>query len=151
MRYTFAMEIAAKYQQESRRLADLLLGMVRFSGRNVRSIERELGVANGAIGKVLNGTVRLQVDHILIIVDLLGLTPAQFFQRAYSRQERLKPHRFDKLLEMNRSNTAEEDDLHLEALVRRVLREILGKALSETESAENAPEPPSPENPPPKE
>lgn len=32
---------------------------------------------------MLNGTVRLQVDHILMLVEILGLTPAQFFHLTY--------------------------------------------------------------------
>jgi hypothetical protein len=134
--YTFAMEIAEKYQQESRRLADLLSRMIRLSGRNVRSIERELGVGNGALGKVLNGTVRLQVDHILVLVDLLGLTPAQFFHRAYSREERIKPHALDSLLA---EDSADEEEKRAEALVRRVLRDVFGKAMSEPEEPPSQP------------
>jgi transcriptional regulator with XRE-family HTH domain len=134
------MEIDEKCQQESRRLAELLFLLIRLSGRNVRSIERQLGVANGALGKVLNGTVRLQVDHILMIAEVLGLTPAQFFHRAYSREERVKPHPLDDLLDESRGHeiSEEEETRRAEKLVRRVIRDIFGKAMSDPEPSAEA-------------
>lgn len=130
------MQTSEDRQQESRRLAALLLLLVRLSGRNVRSIEEQLGVGNGALGKVLNGTVRLQIDHILMILDVLGLTPAQFFHRAYSREERVKPHPLDDLLDESRGHkiTEEEETRRTEKLVRRVIRDIFGKAMSDPEA-----------------
>jgi hypothetical protein len=134
------MEMPEKYQQESRRLADLLLRLVRLSGRNVRAIERSLGVANGALGKVLKGTVRLQVDHILLLADVLGLTPAQFFHLAYSREEMMEPHPLvDVLQKSSGSPAGDDEDQRTEKLIRRVIREIFGKALSDPEPASEAP------------
>jgi len=129
------METSEDHQKESRRLAALLLLLVRLSGRNVRSIEEQLGVGNGALGKVLNGTVRLQVEHILLILDVLGITPAQFFHRAYSREERVKPHPLDDLLNESRGHeiTEEEETRRTEKIVRRVIRDIFGKAMSDPE------------------
>jgi hypothetical protein len=84
------MESEARNEEESHRLAKLLADLIVLSRRSVRSIEQQYGVGSSGLGKVLNGTVRLQAGHIFMILDALGMTPGQFFQLAYPRRE--KPH-----------------------------------------------------------
>lgn len=85
------MDSDARHEEESRRLATLLAQLIRLSRRSVRSIEQEHGVGSSGLGKVLNGTVRLQTGHIFMILETLGMTPGQFFQLAYPQREKLHP------------------------------------------------------------
>jgi transcriptional regulator with XRE-family HTH domain len=71
---------------DSRRLADLLSVLVRVSGRSRRSIEEEMGLGSSALSKILGGTVRLQVSHLLDILAVLQVDPADFFHMAFPRR-----------------------------------------------------------------
>lgn len=70
----------------SRRLAELLSVLVRVSGRSRRSIEEEMGLGSSALSKILGGTVRLQVSHVLDILAVLQVDPAEFFHMAFPRR-----------------------------------------------------------------
>lgn len=71
------------FLDESRRLAHLLGVLVRTSGRSLRSLEKDLGLGSAGLSKVLNGTVRLQVEHVLRITEALGVDPGDFFRWAF--------------------------------------------------------------------
>ena len=71
---------------EVRRVAELLAMVVRMSGRSRRSIEEELGLGSSGLSKILNGTVRLQMSHILSILQAVEVDPGEFFQVAYPRR-----------------------------------------------------------------
>lgn len=71
---------------EVRRVAELLSMVVRMSGRSRRSIEEELGLGSSGLSKILNGTVRLQMSHILSILQAVEVDPGEFFQVAYPRR-----------------------------------------------------------------
>lgn len=125
-------ETQADPEEESLRLANLLLRLVRLSGRSVRSIEHELGVGSSALGKVLKGNIRLQISHVVMVCNVLGLTPAHFFQLAYPK----KQPRNALVEELERADRAEahnellSDRREAEELVRRVLREIFSSLLA---------------------
>jgi transcriptional regulator with XRE-family HTH domain len=72
--------------EDSRRLAELLSVLVRVSGRSRRSIEEEMGLGSSALSKILGGTVRLQVSHVLDILAVLEVDPADFFRMAFPRR-----------------------------------------------------------------
>ena len=69
-----------------RRVARLLAMVVRQSGRSRRSIEAELGLGSSGLSKILNGTVRLQMSHILSILQAVEVDIGEFFQVAYPRR-----------------------------------------------------------------
>jgi transcriptional regulator with XRE-family HTH domain len=71
---------------DSRRLAELLAVLVRVSGRSRRSIEEEMGLGSSALSKILGGMVRLQVSHLLDILAVLEVDPAEFFHMAFPRR-----------------------------------------------------------------
>lgn len=71
---------------EVRRVAELLAMVVRMSGRSRRSIEEDLGLGSSGLSKILNGTVRLQMSHILSILQAVEVDPGEFFQVAYPRR-----------------------------------------------------------------
>ncbi len=72
---------------DTRRLAELLSLLVRLSRRSRRSIEEELGLGSSALSKILGGTVRLQVTHVLDILAVLEVDPGDFFRVAYPRRQ----------------------------------------------------------------
>ncbi len=79
-----------RVEPEVRRLADLLAMVVRVSGRSRRSIEAELGLGSSGLSKILNGTVRLQMSHILSLLEAVEVDPNEFFQVAYPRRRARK-------------------------------------------------------------
>lgn len=71
---------------DSRRLAELLALLVRVSGRSRRSIEEEMGLGSSGLSKILGGTVRLQVSHVLDVLAVLQVDPGDFFRMAFPRR-----------------------------------------------------------------
>jgi len=71
------------HEREAARLAELLALLVRVSGRPRRSLEQELGLGSGGLGKILGGTTRLQMSHVLMILAALGVDPGDFFRWVY--------------------------------------------------------------------
>ncbi len=71
------------HEREAARLAELLALLVRVSGRPRRSLEQELGLGGGGLGKILGGTARLQMSHVLMILAALGVDPGDFFRWVY--------------------------------------------------------------------
>lgn len=69
-------------------MAKLLGVLVRTSDRSLRSLEQELGLGSAGLSKILNGTVRLQLSHILKITEALGVEPGHFFRWAFPTQGR---------------------------------------------------------------
>ncbi len=71
------------HEREAVRLAELLSLLVRVSGRPRRALEQELGLGSGGLGKILGGTTRLQMSHVLMILAALGVDPGDFFRWVY--------------------------------------------------------------------
>ncbi|HWN43100.1 MAG TPA: helix-turn-helix transcriptional regulator [Thermoanaerobaculia bacterium] len=69
--------------QEVQRLLEVLATVVRVAGRSRQSLERQIGLSSGYLSKILGGTVELRVQHILMIVEAVGLSPGDFFRLAY--------------------------------------------------------------------
>ena len=72
-----------RYGQETLRLARLLASLARQKGRSIRSLEQQMGVADSLFHKVLKGQVTLQVRHMLMIADALGIEWSELFGLAY--------------------------------------------------------------------
>jgi transcriptional regulator with XRE-family HTH domain len=51
-----------------------------------RDIEKRLGVSPSYLSRLFSGAIDLKMDHILEIVDAIGLEPADFFHLAYPRR-----------------------------------------------------------------
>jgi len=115
--------------EESRRLARLLGGLLKLDHRSVRSVEQDLGLGSSALGKVLNGNIRLQVSHIFMVLNVLEMTPAQFFHTVYPRKPAL--HRLTQELREAQGLPAvdEPNDPELEAKIKRILLRILSGLL----------------------
>ena len=73
-------------QDEIQRLLSLLRVAMRMLDVTNREIEKGLGLSYGYLSRLFAGNIELKVEHILQIVEVLGLTPAEFFQLAYPRR-----------------------------------------------------------------
>ena len=78
-------------EDEVRRLTEVLDAVIRVSHRTRRSLEEELGLGSAAMSKILSGTVRLQVIHVVMIAKALGMDPGEFFKIAYPHAEIRSP------------------------------------------------------------
>lgn len=73
-------DVAPQIRRWSWRLRDLL----REHGRTFREIEEELGWSSGYLSQVLApGTPALKVEHVLQVLDVLGVSAAEFFADLY--------------------------------------------------------------------
>jgi hypothetical protein len=132
--------------EESRRLARLLLTLLRTANRSVRSVEQQMGVGSSGLGKVLNGTIRLQMGHIFLVLEALDMTPGQFFHLAYPGRQPAHPVSDQFLRERGLEPADPQIDApEMESLVRRtvlrMMKEFLGRetaAVSATTAEESA-------------
>jgi transcriptional regulator with XRE-family HTH domain len=73
----------ARCKAEGQRLVRLLLAEARSREISIRSLERKVGVGDSVFAKVLSGKVTVQLRHILLMCDGLGLEWGDFFALAY--------------------------------------------------------------------
>lgn len=73
-------------QEEIQRLLQVLRVAMRILDVSNRDIEKALGLSYGYLSRLFSGAIELKVEHILQILEVLGLTPAEFFQLAYPRK-----------------------------------------------------------------
>ena len=121
--------------EDTRRLAEILSVLIRVSGRSRRSIEEEMGLGSSGLSKILGGTVRLQVTHVLDILKALQVDPGDFFRMAFPRRRLRQSPILEKAraLILQGPGEPEEDDEfgelpEFEERVRRVLLQILGES-----------------------
>lgn len=121
--------------EDTRRLAEILSVLIRVSGRSRRSIEEEMGLGSSGLSKILGGTVRLQVTHVLDILQALEVDPGDFFRMAFPRRRLRQSPILEKARALIRQGPGEpgEDDAfgelpEFEERVRRVLLQILGES-----------------------
>jgi hypothetical protein len=71
------------HEREAARLAEIISLLVRVSGRSRRSLEQEMELGQGGLGKLLGGKGGLQISHVLKILAALGVDPGDFFRWVY--------------------------------------------------------------------
>lgn len=69
--------------EEERRMAELLSRSIGASGQRRRAVEEKIGLSSAGMSKILRGTVRLQVHHILRILRHLDIHPSAYFHALY--------------------------------------------------------------------
>jgi len=82
-------------ESEIRRLADLLEAVLRYRGGaentglrvGARAIERKLGWSAGTLSRVLKGKIEFKIRHVLDVLEVLRISPLDFFELAYGRSE----------------------------------------------------------------
>lgn len=122
--YSAAMRRNQEHEEESRRLAQHLYELLRIQKRSQRSIEQQLGLGSAGLSKILNGTIRLQIGHVLMILDVLGVSPGQFFRAVYPKEEPEHPT-LAKLREIKGDLKEGEDSPVFDDRVRRSLLRLL--------------------------
>ena len=70
-------------EPEVERIARLLKSAILLSHQSQRSIERQMGLSPGYLGRIIEGRLELRVSHILGVCKAIGLPPAGFFLAAY--------------------------------------------------------------------
>jgi transcriptional regulator with XRE-family HTH domain len=125
-------------QEEIQRLLYVLRVAMRILDVSNRDVEKKLGLSYGYLSRLFSGSIELKVEHILQILDVMGLTPAEYFQLAYPRRTSPQSEsagRLRSILEglgplppeerpAPKEMTAEE----LETVVSKVLRKMLNES-----------------------
>jgi hypothetical protein len=122
-----------RYDEEVRRLAEVLATVLRVGNRTRQSVEEQLGMSSGYLSKILSGTVELRVRHILAILEAAGMEPGSFFELAYpgARQAWGKSEEDRRLIESTRAALGqrpprEDSDADFDDRVKRSLLRLLG-------------------------
>ncbi|HEX3130816.1 MAG TPA: helix-turn-helix transcriptional regulator [Thermoanaerobaculia bacterium] len=124
-------------QEEIQRLMHVLRVAMRMLDVSNRDVEKKLGLSYGYLSRLFAGNIELKVEHVLQILDVLGLTPAEFFQLAYPRRNTPPSEAAERLHSIleglgpppeerpaMRAMSTEE----LEAVVSKVVRKLLKEA-----------------------
>jgi hypothetical protein len=124
-----------RYDEEVRRLAEVLATVLRVARRTRQSVEHDLDLSSGYLSKILGGTVDLRVRHILAISEAAGMDPANFFSLAYPpREQDSETRRFIANVQAamgQQPALALEPSAEFDEAVRRSLARILGFRLDE--------------------
>lgn len=125
-------------QEEIQRLLHVLRVAMRILDVSNRDVEKRLGLSYGYLSRLFANTIELKVEHILQITEVLGLTPAEFFQLAYPRKTSPPSDaatRMRAILEgigpfqpEERPPSSEASSEELEKMVSKVVRKLLNDA-----------------------
>jgi transcriptional regulator with XRE-family HTH domain len=74
------------YEEETRRLAELIGSVVRLSGRPLDSVASAAGLSEETLAAIFGGTAKLEVAHILRLAEAFGVHPSEFFVLAFPRR-----------------------------------------------------------------
>ena len=127
-------------QEEIQRLIQMLRVAMRILDVSNRDIEKQLGLSYGYLSRLFSGAIELKMEHILQILEVLGLTPAEFFQLAYPRRTsppseaaarmRTILDGFGPITPEERPPTGEMSPEEIEKTVSRVLQKMLREGRS---------------------
>ncbi len=70
---------------EVARIRELLRTVVRVAGVSNREMERQLGQSPGYLSRLFAGTIEIKLRHVLEILRLVKVEPAEFFHLVYPR------------------------------------------------------------------
>ncbi len=113
-------------------LAFLLKHVIRVSDFSARAIERQLGLSGGYISRLTSGRLELKSSHLFDILDVVGLTPNEFFSIAFPLRPGVRSPLMILLLSLSPAvetvqalpEPMEESDRKLLEIVRRALAEM---------------------------
>ena len=113
-----------------RRATRFLQQLIEIDGRSQRTLEPLLGLGSSGLSKVLNGVVRLQLSHVLRILDVLEIPPGQFFAEVFPVRGRKHPA-LVRLGAINGESEEEEDSPEFDSRVGRALLRLLADQLQQ--------------------
>ena len=67
-------------EEDLRSLRQVLARAVEISRRQRRDVERALKLRNGTLGKLLDGTLDLRIEHLTALARLLNVPPGDFLR-----------------------------------------------------------------------
>ena len=76
---------------EVARIARLLKSAILLSEQSQRSIERQMGLSPGYLGRIIDGKLELRIAHILGVCRAIKMPPAAFFLAAYPEMLNVDP------------------------------------------------------------
>lgn len=125
-------------REHEEHLARALKHVIRASDYSARAIERELGMSGGYVSRLTSGRLELKMSNLFDILDVLGLTPNEFFSIAFPLRPGEASSLMKRLRELSpppepaggRSVEPDAGDGEMERKVMDALR----KVLSETET-----------------
>ena len=124
-------------EKDLQQLRQVLREAVRASRRGVRELERSLGLGNGNLQRMLDGTLDLRVRHLIAFADLLGVPPADFLEAGCPDAAERAKHRLNDWIgrsERSAEPTAASVSLdQLKELIRGAVREEIAAQESEPE------------------
>ncbi|HKH48151.1 MAG TPA: hypothetical protein VKM72_26125 [Thermoanaerobaculia bacterium] len=115
------------HEEQVARTTRSLQQLIEIDGRSQRTLEPLLGLGSSGLSKVLNGVVRLQMDHVLRILHVLEIPHGQFFAEAFPARGKKHPSLL-KLREIN-GELEEEDSPEFDTRVGRALLRLLADQL----------------------
>src|SRR5918992_5841972 len=125
-------------EQDLKQLRQVLREAVRATRMTSRSLERRLGIGNGNLNRMLDGTLDLRVRHLLALADLLDVPPTDLLELgcpdAVSRDKRRLGDWIGKRSSEPAEPTAASLSLaQLQELIRNAVREEMEQQSVEAE------------------
>jgi hypothetical protein len=123
--------MAERLDHDVQRLASVLATVVRVSGRSRQSLEQQLGLSSGYLSKILGGAVELRARHIFMILEAVGMDPADFFRLAYPLRAQpggAEAHRLAEGVQaaLGQPAVSEPEETAFDEKVKRSLVRLLG-------------------------
>jgi transcriptional regulator with XRE-family HTH domain len=89
-------------EDDIRRCAKMLESVVRMDGLSARQLEEKLGYGAGTVNRLFSGKIELKLRHILLILEVIGIPPSQFFREVFPEDERPRsePEMASRLLDL---------------------------------------------------
>ena len=75
-------------EDDIRRCAKMLESVVRMDGLSARQLEEKLNYGAGTVNRLFSGKIELKLRHILLILDVIGIPPSQFFREVFPEDDR---------------------------------------------------------------
>ena len=121
-------------EDDIRRCAKMLESVVRMDGLSARQLEEKLGYGAGTVNRLFSGKIELKLRHILLILEVIGIPPSQFFHEVFPEDDRPRsePEMASRLLDLlerhapRRPGRPAASGITDEELDRRIL-EALGR------------------------
>jgi len=89
-------------EDDIRRSAKMLESVVRMYGLSARQLEEKLSYGAGTVNRLFSGKIELKLRHILLILEVIGIPPSQFFREVFPEDDRPRsePEMASRLLDL---------------------------------------------------
>ncbi|HVF59921.1 MAG TPA: helix-turn-helix transcriptional regulator [Thermoanaerobaculia bacterium] len=77
------MTIEDRSEADVRKVAEGLKRKIREAGLTYKEVEERAGMGRDYLRQVLRGSVKLRFGHVLTLLQVLGVPPADFFAEVY--------------------------------------------------------------------